>query len=74
MTLRIPKENVDDFAEMIEFAREWDYVEREGKDCRFDWGNGEKSFWIRSDGVIEGEIPGQVKIQIEEAMRELGDC
>ena len=42
--------------EVLEYIRDWDFVEREGEDIRFDYDNG-NSFWIRSNGFVDGNIP-----------------
>jgi len=55
--------NVEDANEELYFAREWDMIENEGPDTRYDWGF--RSFWVRSDGSVEGDIPTSVKAIIK---------
>ena len=51
----------------LEYEYEWDYVESEGRDRqRFDWNNGEYSFWLNSDLTGEGQLPPELKSKVEE--------
>ena len=46
----------------LEYEWEWDYVENEGMDRqRFDWDNGNQSFWLNSDLTGEGTLPPKIK-------------
>jgi hypothetical protein len=57
-----------DFRETIEWLQEiyeWTYVEQEGDNrIRFDWRNGDMSFWLNDDMTGEGELPTSIKRQV----------
>ena len=57
-----------DFGEVAGWMQEiyeWDYVEQEGENrIRFDWKNGQLSFWLNSDMTGEGNLPSSVKKQV----------
>lgn len=61
-------EETSDFGEVAEWVQEiyeWDYVEQEGDDrIRFDWRNGQLSFWLNSDMTGEGNLPSSIKSKI----------
>jgi len=51
----------------LEYEHDWDYVESEGMDRhRFDWNNGEYSFWLNSDLTGEGQVPPGLKPKLVE--------
>jgi len=50
----------------LEEEYEWDYVESEGlKQMRFDWNGGNYSFWLNDDMTGEGQVPPQLKDDLE---------
>ena len=62
--------NGNSFGDLIGWIEEiypWDYVETEGQNrVRFDWRNGQLSFWLNDDMTGEGDLPSSVKRKVEE--------
>ena len=60
--------NKTDYVNLIwwlEYEYEWDEVESEGMGRqRFDWNNGQYSFWLNSDCSGEGQLPSQIKQKV----------
>ena len=49
----------------LEYEYEWDNVESEGMNRqRFDWDNGEQSFWLNGDFTGEGTLPPEIKQKV----------
>ena len=54
-----------DLIEWLQDIYEWSYVEQEGQNrIRFDWRNGDLSFWLNDDMTGEGELPASIKRQV----------
>ena len=57
--------NFDDLIDWIQEIYEWSYVEQEGSNrIRFDWANGDASFWLNDDMTGEGELPFAIKRKV----------
>ena len=49
----------------LEYEYQWDYVESESRERhRFDWNNGEYSFWLNSDLTGKGQLPPEIKQKV----------
>lgn len=60
--------NFSKFTELVQQIEDmytWSYVEQEGQNAvRFDWKNGQLSFWLNSDLTGEGDLPTRIKDKI----------
>jgi len=64
------REEQSEFTKMcwwLEELYDWDYVESEGlKQMRFDWSDGNLSFWLNDDMSGEGQLPNRIKKLVDE--------
>ena len=57
--------NFIEVSQWMQEIYEWDYVEQEGDNrIRFDWRQGQISFWLNSDMTGEGQLPSSIKRQV----------
>jgi len=69
MAISPPICTTTDIREILEPDFDFDYVEHEGDDVRFDWANDTLSFWIRESGGdlwMEGECSASVREKLEQ--------
>lgn len=54
-----------DIFNLIEDMYPWSYIEQEGSNrVRFDWKNGQLSFWLNSDLTGDGDLPARIKDKV----------